>query len=587
MKNLRAVFTDMSGHSSHQAHGQGEAQDSTAVSGLGIPLDESTKRNIAQALWLTEYDEKAIPDTLLLKIKSANNSNAAFAQRFRKRLKGMMKQPLSFVPSRKDRYRFLLEHSQSLSLRQFYSRLLYLGPESVVGYEPIPTDPHFSFPATDAPQWSNQVGWHFFVGNLADNSGRYYGVQLMFWQYALLPPALAAEMGLSEIENQAVEIHFAIGDESSGIHYCANTVVVAGTTGLIDFSPVPYSYSVGRNSIKSTDASGSMFPLRLQARGWDMGKETDGEIEIDISLEDLKGYFLQGENGSWPSVDGVGTLYYSASSLGLSADTPSFLRIGDRKIDLAGGSMWYDHQWGTGFMPAGSPRHAVMRAVQNITQSTPGGWDWFMFQFQVDERIGLEREVALTISALHTNENMAFYRQKGETSPGIMVAPFIGKYIDPDNRSIDIKGIMKVDEWIKSSSSPNPILYPPTGYWYPKRYSFEVEGKLPDVLKRFWGRPIIDGEQTGFFATGLQYSEGGAVAFDNNGEKIGRGFAEHTDYADTSEIVLSLADLPVNADTLKYLDQPKVSLFMKTCSLLYAALHKKELNRILSEAKGL
>ena len=77
-----------------------------------------------------------------------------------------------------------------------------------------------------------------------------------------MPPALASEMGLSEIENQAVEIHLAIGDESSGVHYSANTEVIAGTTGLIDFNSIPYSYSVGHNSIKSTDATGSMFPRR-------------------------------------------------------------------------------------------------------------------------------------------------------------------------------------------------------------------------------------------------------------------------------------------------------------------------------------
>lgn len=158
MKYLHAVLMAMSGLL-QQPYGQGGAQGSAAVSGL--PLDESTKRNIAQALWLTEYDEKAIPETLLLRINSAKNSNAVFAQRFRERLEVMMKQPLSFVPSRKDRYRFLLEHSQSLSLRQFYSRLLYLGPESVVGYEPVPTDPHFSFPATDAPPME-QPGWVAF-----------------------------------------------------------------------------------------------------------------------------------------------------------------------------------------------------------------------------------------------------------------------------------------------------------------------------------------------------------------------------------------------------------------------------------------
>ena len=145
MKYLRAVLADMCGLS-HRAYEQEGAQGSADVSGLNIPLDELTKRNIAHALWLTEYDEEAIPEPLLLRIRSAKNSNAAFAQRFRERLEGMMKQPLSFVPSRKDRYRFFLEHSQTLSPSQFYSRVHYLGPESVVGYEPVPTDPHFTFP---------------------------------------------------------------------------------------------------------------------------------------------------------------------------------------------------------------------------------------------------------------------------------------------------------------------------------------------------------------------------------------------------------------------------------------------------------
>lgn len=572
---------------SQQALGQGGAQGGAAQAELEETLDETTKSNIAQALWLKEYDEKAIPGALLSKIKSRKNSNAAFAQRFRERLEEMIRHPLSFVPSRKEQYRFLQGHSQNLSPGQFYARTHYLGPESVVGYEPVPANPQFSFPAIDAPQWNTQVGWHFFVGNLVDTSGKKYGVQLMFWQYALLPADFALKQRLSEIENQVVEMHLAIGDESSGIHYSANTVIVAGTTGLIDFTPVPYAYRVGRNAIQSTDLSGAMFPLRLQARGWDMGKESGGGMEIDISLEDLKGYFLQGEDGCWPSVDGVGTLYYSASSLGLKADTPSFLRIGDRKIDLAGGSMWYDHQWGTGFMPAGAPGHAVMRAVQNVTEPAPGGWDWFMFQFPVDERIGLKREVALTISALHNRENRSFYRQNGDAAPGSMTTACIGKYIDPDNKSIEIKGTMKVDQWIQSATSPNPVLYPPTGYWYPKRYSFEIEGELPDALKRFWGRPLIDGEQSNFFATGLQYSEGAAVVFDEQGKELGRGFAEHTDYADTDETVLALAGLPVNADTLLGLKRPQVPWLMKKCGWLYAALHKKELNRILAEAKGL
>ncbi|NLV59762.1 MAG: carotenoid 1,2-hydratase [Clostridiales bacterium] len=585
MKYLQKALFALLGLS-QQALAQ-DARSGAAQADPGETLDETTKRNIAQALWMKEYDEKAIPDAILSKIKSQKNSSAAFAQRFRDRLEEMRRHPLSFVPSREKRYRILLDHAQSLSPGQFYARTHLLGPESVVGYDPIPARPKFSFPAIDAPQWNNQVGWHFFVGNVTDTAGNHYGVQMMFWQYALLPAAFARKHGLSEIENQVVEIHLAIGDESAGIHYSANTVLVAGTTGLIDFTPAPYTYTVGRNSIQGTDPSGAMFPLRLQARGWDMGKNSGLEMEIDISLEDQKGYFLQGEDGCWPSVDGVGTLYYSASSLGLKTDTPSFLRIGDRKVDLAGGSMWYDHQWGTGFMPSGAPRHAVMRAVQNLTEPAPGGWDWFMFQFPVDERIGLKREVALTLSALHNRENLSFYRQNGETVPGPMTTPCVGKYIDPDNNSFEIKGTMKVDQWVRSAATPNPALYPPTGFWYPGRYAFELEGELPDALKRFWGRPLVGGEQTNFFATGLQYSEGAAVLFDDKGKELGRGFAEHTDYADTGETVLALAGLPVNADTLLFLKRPPVPWLMKQCSFLYAALSRKELNRILAEAKGM
>lgn len=73
MKYPRAVLMAMSGLS-HQPYGQEGVQSSAVMSESGIPLDESTKRNIAQALWLTEYDEKTISDTLLMKIKSVKTA---------------------------------------------------------------------------------------------------------------------------------------------------------------------------------------------------------------------------------------------------------------------------------------------------------------------------------------------------------------------------------------------------------------------------------------------------------------------------------------------------------------------------------
>ena len=72
----------------------------------------------------------------------------------------------------------------------------------------------------------------FFCGDFTDDSGQHDSVEPMYWQYALLPPPLAAELGLSDIEKQLLGMHQAICGRQSGKQYRANTVIVAGTTGL-------------------------------------------------------------------------------------------------------------------------------------------------------------------------------------------------------------------------------------------------------------------------------------------------------------------------------------------------------------------
>lgn len=550
-------------------------------------IDDLTKQNIAQALWLKEYKEKSIPRDILEKIKSEKNSNRSFAARFNKYLQQLTNNKMSFVTSREDRYKVIMNCADTRSPQQCYSSILFLGPESVTGYEPIPNNPQFDFPQIDSPQWKNQVGWHFFVGNFIDTQGRHYSVQYMFWQYALMPPPVACSLGLSDIENQMLEMHLAISDPQTGTHYRANTVVVAGTTGLINFIAKPYSYTLGNNSINSLDGREDLFPVRLRARGWDMGKTPDAEIEIDLSLKSDSGYFMEGVNGCLPSIDGVGTLYYSAANMKLEDKRDNVIIINGNKIKLTTGSMWYDHQWGTGFMPNGAPNHTVMRAAQNITKPAPGGWDWFMVQFYQNDRISKNGEVQMAISSLHTNKNEKYYWQTGPTPPGVMTESFNGKYIYDKNITRDITGVMTVSKWVKSTTSPNPGVYPPTNTWYPATFEFTVDGNVPDPIKQFTLIPIIESGQTGFFATGLQYSEGGAVIKNSEGKEIGRGFAESTNYARLKEGIISLSGLPVNAQTLSFLTAPKVSWLLKIMSFTYVAIHRKELKKIVSESKGL
>lgn len=552
-------------------------------------MNPITLQNIAQALWMKEYDAAKIPPQLLRRIESAANSEAAYAERFLLRLQQLEDSQLSFVPGRTERYALLRQHlrqAKAMSPREFYASCLFLGPESNTGYAPVPLDPQFTFPQIDLPQLQHQLGWHFFVGNFTDGGGQHYSVELMFWQYALLPPPLAAELGLSDIDNQSLEMHLAICDPQTGLQYRANTVVVAGTTGLVEVQADPFAYRIGRNAIEGLDAGGSLFPVRLQARGWDMGKPTDVEFAIDISLDNPKGYFMQGDAGCSPSIDGLGTLYYSASLLKLRPGAANAISIDGKRIELTGGSMWYDHQWTAGFMPKGGAEHAVLRAAGNLAPAPPGGWDWFEVQFQAGLAPDLP-EVQMTISALHSLDNDKFYWQTGPAAPGPMTARFNGKYIDGGNATTDLSGTMTVTAWVKDDTSPNPAVYPATDTWYPAHYHFAIDQSVPQRVRAFTLEPLIATGQSGFFGTGLQYTEGGAIARDLGGVEIGRGFAEGTNWAHTADTVVRAAGLAPGAQTRALLDPVPASSQLVAQSMAYVKANAEELQAILAAARGM
>ncbi|HEU4561470.1 MAG TPA: lipocalin-like domain-containing protein [Longimicrobium sp.] len=578
--------------------------DAVPVPAIASPpsLDPLTLQGIAQALWMKEWDRARIPHEILERVESEKNGERAWARRFLARLDELEANQRSFVPSRAGRYALLrrhLESTQRATPRQLYASNLFFGPESNVGYEPIPLDPRLDLPGIDLPQLRKQLGWHFFVGNFTDAEGSHYSVELMFWQYSLLPPPLAARLGLSDIENQSLEMHLAICDPQANVQYRAATMVVAGTTGLIEIEDRPFAFRMGRNSIEGEDPDGNLFPVRLRARGWDMGKTPDAEIDIDISLENELEYFKQGDEGCAPSVDGLGTLYYSASLLGLRRGRESSITIAGRRIVLTGGRMWYDHQWTTGFMPPGAAKHAVMRAAANLSPAAPGGWDWFEFQFDPDPAITPLGEAQMTLSALHSAANAQFYNQSGPTPPGPMTAPIKGKLILPNGvpplpadpwgatRIQEIAGTMTVTAWVKNETSPDPAIYPVTHVWYPAGYRFQFDDTLPAPLRDITARPLIASGQMGWFGNGLQYTEGGAVVHGADGREIGRGFAEGTGWAHSNDTAITLAGLPLNDETRDLLTPVPVSFWLRVISWVYALVKSAQLKRIMSEAKGL
>lgn len=535
-------------------------------------LDESTKEHIANALWLSEYDETKIPKDILEKINREKNSNQAHGVRMGTYFDWLLQRPQSHTPSYTKRYNSLKKYCETLSPHQAYVFVSkFLGRDATQGFDAMPKVANLDFMRDHSPKPNTQVGWHFFVGSAWDEKGKEYGVECMFFRVALLPPELAKELGISEKENQAVELQLGIS-EAGGRHYQADPIIISGASGLIDWQLSPFSYTLGKNRIFSSK-SNSLWPLNLQAWGVEKNPQDKVELSVDLSFVSGKEYLLQGDNGCMPCVDGMGTLYYSIPDLKLKSG--STITIGDKKIPLKKGTFWFDHQWG--FL-SGNPQSSVLRAANNMTKPGPVGWDWYMAQFSKDRQI--------TMFAAHSNAYKDFYFQKGAQPPGMMTVDVAGKYMDENKQLHNTWGTLKITRWVKAERTPNPALYPATHTWHPNKWEFSFDKTMPSDIREFTMTSIVEGGQTNFFANGSQYNEGAVYLKDTYDNDIGRGFAEAVQYADTFENMLDMAGI-TNASDRKLLKQNSDNLFGRLGSMAYMLGHQKDLKAVMADAKGL
>lgn len=538
-------------------------------------LDESTKDFIAQALWLDEWDEAQIPADILEALGSDKNSNQAFGERMATRLRALVDDPQTFMPSYADRYLGFLEHVESLSPHQVYAMSNLLGPDNAKDFPPLPVEAGFQFPQRHAVDLDRQVGWYFVVGSCYGTNGKEYGVELMFFRNAILPPAIAEQYGISATENQITELHFAV-TEAGGEHHRAIPIVIAGTTGLLDFNPDGLGWRMGENVFESLDPATGALPLHFKARGTNRGGETPITFSVDAVASESDPISLQGVEGCDPCCDGVGTLYYSITNLQLDP-TQSTLTINDEVIELESGRFWFDHQWGTSLVA--SPQSEVTRAAQILDPNTLHGWDWFMAQFDDGRQI--------SGSSLHTEDNLHFFFQDGEEAPGVMEAPVNGRLMVGDGSVTLIKGTVMIDDWIRSTSTPDPALFRPTNTWYPNHWTYTFGDDAPEELRTFSLTPIVEGGQSGFFAHGPQYSEGATIVTDAEGNEIGRGFGESVNYADTVDQMIRLAGLPVSDESLALMQDPVASRQLQAEALSYVLQHQDELNEVIASCIGI
>lgn len=551
--------------------------DSSTTSGLAAAvaaLDPGTRADIAGTLWMDELDLDAIPPNAVAALSSVRNSSRAHGERMRLFIEHLLEHPVSHTPSYAAIYRRILEEIGDLSPHQAYAiQASFLGPPAGVGYDPIPVPAGLEFPRDHRPKLRSRVGWHFFVGSCWSAGGREFGVEIMFFQTAMYPPDVAAGFGLSDDENQTVELQFAIS-ESGSRHWQAVPVVLSGTSGLVGWDPDPFVYRLGRNTIRCHRA-GTFFPITISARGVDQGAAEPHTLAAEITFSSGKETLLQGDGGCMPSVDGMGSLYYSIPALQLDPGG-SWIELDGERIDLARGLFWFDHQWGA---IDGVPRSAVLRAANNAQEPAPGGWDWFMAQFDGDRQ--------LTVFAPHANARRAFYEQNGPNPPGTMTAAVAGTYMDADRRTRIIRGTLDITDWVRADHSPDPARYLVTDTWYPARWQFRFAEGVPDDIATFTMTPIVREAQSGFFANGAQYCEGAVVLHDAEGRDVGRGFAESVAYADTRRTIHRLAGLDESDEAIAALRPPAPSAAERLANGLYVATHKKELEEIIAASAGL
>jgi predicted secreted hydrolase len=549
--------------------------DAAAGAQAGLDaLDPDTKDAIARVLWTTvdALTVDDIPPDALAQILGPKNSNTAFGLRMGARLLELIAQPISFVQSNSPRFEMLATVAQSLTAHQAYLVSILIGGEQSRGFAPLPNQADFQFPQRNAIDLTSQIGWYFCVGTAVADDGQEYGIELMFFRGSLVPPDLAHSLDLSDVENQVVELHFAIA-KAGERHYQAKPVLVAGTTGLLSFEADKLGATMGKNSI--TSAGDDIYPIRLQAWGQDDGEITPVQFAIDLTFTSGKGYLLQGADGCNPCCDGVGTLYYSIPGLALDPEV-SNLTIDGTTVTLKEGTFWFDHQWGNLAAVANSE---VLRAAGNVAPAGPRGWDWFMAQFNGSREI--------TVAGPHSIDNMIFYQQTGPNPPGTMTVDVFGKYMDPDSVTTSIQGKLAVTDWILSVDTPSPATYPPTYSWYPNKWEFTFGDDVPEDIRVFTMEAIVSTGQSGFFANGAQYSEGAVYLIGPNGEDLGRGFAESTGYANTLPNMLRLIGIPATSENLELFGANPPQPALVLASQAFVFLNQDALKTVTDMCVGL
>jgi predicted secreted hydrolase len=321
-------------------------------------------------------------------------------------------------------------------------------------------------PQDQGPHADFQTEWWYYTGNLDSADGRHFGYQLTFFRRALLPPQLVVQRPSDWATNQVYMAHFALTDVAAN-RYQAFERLSRGAAGLAGAQIDPYE--VWLEDWQVSQVSTNTYQLQARQGGW----------AINLSLQDVKGFILQGDRGysrKGPA-QGQASYYYSLTRLQTQG------KVTSGGVDyMVNGLSWMDHEFST-----------------SALDKNQVGWDWFALQMD------------------NQSELMVYQLRRADGSPD----PFSsGSYIGPDSRvrslahqdfQIQIKG-----HWTSPQNKAS----------YPDRWTITIPGE--DLILNI--EPYIPDQE---LSLSFVYWEG-AVKFSGtqHGKPIsGSGYVELTGYA--------------------------------------------------------
>lgn len=322
------------------------------------------------------------------------------------------------------------------------------------------------FPRDFGPHPDFQTEWWYYTGNLASVDGRQFGYQLTIFRRALLPPDLTADRVSDLATSQVYLGHFALTDVQAQEHI-AYERFARGAAGIAGAQAAPYRVWLEDWQINEIEPGS----YRMQAA-------QDG-YAIDLTLIDLKGPVLQGQNGySQKGPDpGNASFYYSQTRLA----TNGTIRIDNRDFDVTGYS-WKDHEYST-----------------SALSGDQVGWDWFAIQFSDQTELKVFH-IRLANGQIDRFSSGSFVDQNGNITP-----------LESQDFSI-----------LSSGSWSSDI----SGATYPANWSIQV----PEFNISIQVSPLIPDQELN---VSYSYWEGAVAVYGTrNGRPVeGFGYAELTGYA--------------------------------------------------------